>query len=103
MSNTPNRPTGAKPSDRHVPKPIRYITRGFVYRSFLWRERVKILFGYRALLEVHVMSEHNPGQTQPRVEFNLTAKLTQAEAMLELRDRVAQEQAAKGVKPNALP
>lgn len=103
MSNPPNRPTGAKPSDRHIPKEVRFITRGFVYRGFPWRERFKILLGYRALLEVHVMSEHNPGQSQPKVKFNLTSKLTQAEALIELRERVAQEQAANGVEPNTLP
>ncbi len=91
------------PTDREVPKPVRFITRGFVYRSFPWRERIKILLGYSLLAEIHIASEHNPGQSQPMTRFHLTAEKTQATALLELRRQVEAEQADKGVTPNSLP
>lgn len=97
MSNKP------KPTDKILPKPVRFITRGFVYRQFTFKEKLKLLLGYRVLLEIHVASEHNPGQTQPVTHFHLTPMKTQASAMIELRKEVEKQQAKRGVQPNTLP
>ena len=91
------------PTDREVPKPVRFITRGFVYRSFPWAERFKLLLGYSALVEIHFASEHNPGKTQPVTRFHLTKQRTQATALLELRDQVEAESKARGIEPNTAP
>lgn len=91
------------PNDREVPRPIRFITRGFVYREFTWAERFKILLGYRGLLEIHFASEHNPGTTQPVTKFHLTAERTQASALLQLRKEVEADARTRGVEPNTMP
>jgi len=98
-SNTPK----YKPTLRPLPKPIRFITRGFVYRQFTWTERFQVLLGFRLLVEIQYCSEHNPGQTQPITKFHMTDKVTQASAMLELRAQNEKEQAAKGVMANTIP
>jgi hypothetical protein len=99
----PNPLPKSAPIDRPLPKSIRYTTRGFVYCDFELMDRIKMLFGYRILLEIQIASEHNPGTTQPTTKWHLTTQTTLAKAVLELRETVTNEQAAKGVQANKLP
>lgn len=77
--------------EKILPTPIRYITRGAVFHPFSWKERLKILIGYRMLVRVNMNSQHNPGRTQPVTEIRLTKQSRAEHAILEAEreDRAA--------------
>lgn len=81
-------------SETVQPKKVRFITRGFVYRQFTWRERLSILLGYSVLLEIHLATEHNPGQSQPVTVFHITSSTNEADALIKVRKEALAEHAA---------
>lgn len=45
------------------------------YRRFTMAERLKILFGYRAVISVNILTCHSPGQYEPSVSLSLTGDI----------------------------
>lgn len=84
--------------EKVIPKPIRFTTRGFIHRRFTFKERLQILLGYSMMAEIHVASEHNPGQTQPVARFHIMPYKDPAGALVALRD-----EAARSTKPSTSP
>ena len=78
-----------------LPKQIRFVTRGFVYRQFTVKERLQILLGYAILAEIHLASEHNPGQSQTVTKFHLTKSTDEADALIALRKEVGADDKTK--------
>lgn len=46
-------------------------------RAFSWRERLKILCGFTAIIRVRIPTEFHPGRFAPVMELNLTEKQMQ--------------------------
>ena len=46
-----------------------------VYREFTWKERLSILFGYRAVIAVRIQTCHSPGAYDPQVNLAVTKEL----------------------------
>ena len=63
---------------RPVPPNYKFKIELDVYREFTWMERIQILFGYRAVIAVRILTCHSPGQHDPHVNLMVTGELLES-------------------------
>lgn len=59
-------------TDRPLPKPLLHESDGTQIVAFGWTERLRILFGFRLLVQVAIRSQNNPGAFSPGIQLALT-------------------------------
>ena len=62
---------------RGTPVPIQFqkLMRIEVFRVFTWKERLQILFGYRAVITAKIKTQHSPGKFQVDVQLTTTPNM----------------------------
>lgn len=64
-----------------LPTPIRFFTKGVVFRKFTVAERAKIALGFGMIIETTVASQHNPGKTHPFTDLHFVSEIEAADAI----------------------
>ena len=99
--NPPSPKVPAGGTDREVPRPVRFVKSGVIYRKITLKERFLVLLGFNVVLEVHIATEHAPGNMQPLTELHFTGERDVEAARKEVQAKAQAKQRKEGVKINA--
>lgn len=55
-----------------LPRKITHQTQGAILQAFTWKDRIRLLLGYRVLIRTMVLSQHSPGMCHVTTEVTVT-------------------------------